>query len=88
MTFLLGIIGIIGSFFLIKYRQQVGDTIGDPDWASRVGGIYNVLILVAIFIFFWSIAEITGTTGVLFGPVINLFNFGKSSNGAGPLGNF
>ncbi len=79
MTYFLGAIGIAASFFLIKYRQVVGDAVGDPDWAQKVGGIYNVVIIVAVFIFFWSIAAMTGTMDVLFSPILGLF--GKTGQG-------
>lgn len=73
MQFVLGIFGIACSILLIKYREGVGDAIGQPEWASKVGGIYNVLLICAIFGFFWSVATMTGTTHFLFSPIINLF---------------
>ena len=54
--------GIIASFLLLKFRQQVGDVIGEADWMNKIGGVYNFIIILAIFIFFWSIAELTGTS--------------------------
>ncbi len=66
----LGLIGIGFSFLLIKYREQVGDMLGDPDWASKVGGIYNIVILLGTIGFFWSIAYMTGTEEVLFAPLV------------------
>ena len=69
MHFFLSLLGIVASFFLLKYRERVGDMIGEADWMRKVGGIYMIIIFVAIFIFFWSVAELTGTTGVLFGWV-------------------
>ncbi len=64
--------GIIGPFFMIKYREMVGDFIGEAEWMKKVGGVYTVVIIVAVFLFFWTIAEVTGTTGVLFSPLRNL----------------
>lgn len=69
MHIVLGLIGIVGSFFIIKYRERLGDMFGEADWMKNVGGIYNLLIIIGILIFFWSIAEITGTTEILFAPV-------------------
>jgi hypothetical protein len=66
MSIFLSLVGIVGSFFLIKYREKVGDMVGEADWMTKVGGVYNVMIFVAVFIFFWSIATLTGTTSVLF----------------------
>jgi hypothetical protein len=70
MTILLSLIGIVGSFFLIRYRETIGDMLGEADWMSSVGGIYTIIVIVAIFIFFWSIAELTGTTEIFFTPFL------------------
>lgn len=72
MTTILSIIGLVGSFFLLRYRQQAGDMIGEADWMHKIGGVYNCIIIVAIVIFFWSIAELTGTTDVFFRPFLLL----------------
>lgn len=69
MVYVLGIIGIVGSFFLIRYREMVGDMIGDADWMKYVGGNYNLVVIIAVIIFFWSLAEMTGTTYLLFAPL-------------------
>lgn len=65
----LSILGIVLSFVLIKYRERAGDLIGEADWMQKVGGVYFVVVYIAIFIFIWSVAELTGTTGVLFAPL-------------------
>ena len=64
--------GMIGSFYLAYKREQVGDMIGEADWMRRVGGVYNVVLIVALVIFFWCIAELTGTTSILFAPLKHL----------------
>lgn len=69
MRIVLSIIGLVSAFYLIRYRERIGDMIGDADWMHKIGGVYNLVILVAAFIFFWSIAELTGTTDILFGPI-------------------
>jgi hypothetical protein len=61
--------GMIGAFALIYYREIVGNMVGEAAWMRKVGGIYNVIIIVALVIFFWCVAELTGTTSVLFAPV-------------------
>jgi len=68
-----GIIGIIFGYALIRYREQIGGMLGDPAWASKVGGIYNVLIMAGILVFIWSLAAMTNTTDFLFAPIFNLF---------------
>lgn len=64
--------GLIGPFFLVKYRESIGDMMGEADWMKKVGGVYNVVFIVAVIIFFWTIAEMTGTTSILFAPLRKL----------------
>jgi len=66
MKIFLSFIGIIMSFVFIKYRERVAEMIGEAEWMNKVGGVYNVVVLFGIFIFFWSIATLTGTNMVLF----------------------
>lgn len=66
MRFLMGIIGIGFGFILIYYREAIGNSFGQPEWASKVGGIYNVMIILGIFFFFASLVYMTGTFEVLF----------------------
>ncbi len=66
MTTFLSLLGIVASFFILKYREMLGDMVGEADWMLKVGGVYNVMIFVAVFVFFWSVATLTGTTEVLF----------------------
>ncbi|MDD4319376.1 MAG: hypothetical protein PHW10_03575 [Candidatus Peribacteraceae bacterium] len=73
MRYFLSIIGIIGAYFLLRYRERVGDLIGEADWMNKVGGVYNLIIFCAVLLFFWSIAELTGTTDALFSPLLYLF---------------
>ena len=70
---LLIVVGLVGPFFLIKYRESIGDMIGEAEWMKKIGGVYNVILIIAIVIFFWTIAEMTGTTGILFSPLKSLF---------------
>jgi hypothetical protein len=85
---ILGTIGIALSFLLIKYRESVGDSIGDPEWASKVGGIYNVIVLCGIFGFFWSVSYMTNTLDILFAPILWLLPNNNAGNGGVPLGEF
>lgn len=72
MSYILPIIGMIGSLFLLKYRERVGEMLGEAEWMQKVGGVYNVVIIIAILLFFWSVAALTGTTDILFRPLIHL----------------
>ncbi len=71
MGWILPILGIAGSVGLVYYRETIGNMIGEADWMRKVGGVYLVIVYIAVFIFFWSLAELTGTTDVLFGPIRN-----------------
>ena len=73
MGFLLPLLGIVFAFILIKYREQIGDTFGDPEWLSPIGGIHYTIVYIGIFIIFWSISVMTGTTEILFKPFLWLF---------------
>lgn len=83
-TYIWPIIGFIFAFVLIKKREQIGDTFGDPDWLHPVGGIYAAIVLLAIFIIFWSLAILTGTTHILFKPFLWLFPTLRSNAEAQP----
>ena len=75
---ILSIIGIVASILLIKYRERMGDMIGDAYWMRHIGGVYNLIIIAAVFIFFWSVAELTGTTDILLEPLKWLVPWGGS----------
>ncbi|MBT3292828.1 hypothetical protein HOD24_04065 [Candidatus Peregrinibacteria bacterium] len=63
---------------MIKYRERVGDMFGEADWMQKVGGIYGIIFISAIAIFFFSIAKMTGTTDIFLSPLINLLPGGHS----------
>ncbi len=71
--YLFPILGIVFAFVLMKYRERIGDTFGDPDWMGPFGGVYGGIVILAIFIIFWSIAALTDTTHLLFSPILWLF---------------
>ena len=84
MGYIPPIIGIIGSFFMIKYREYIGSMMGEADWMAKIGGVYNFVIVIAIFIFFWSLASLTGTTDLLFRPLLWLIpGLNQGTQGAG-----
>ncbi len=71
MGWILPLLGIAASVGLIYKREVIGDMIGEADWMRKIGGVYFLVVYIAVFIFFWSLAELTGTTDVLFGPIRN-----------------
>lgn len=64
----LKICAMILAVLMIKYRERIGDQLGDPYWTRYVGGIYNFVIIIAVFIFFWAVASLTGTEKIFFFP--------------------
>lgn len=54
---------------MIKYRERIGDQLGDQYWMRYVGGVYNFVIIIAVLLFFWAVASITGTEKIFFFPL-------------------
>ncbi len=67
------ICGMIAAILMFKYREKIGDALGDAEWMRYVGGVYNFIMILAVFIFFWSIAALTGTERILFAPAFWFF---------------
>ena len=76
----LGIFGIVVSFLLVKYRERVGEIIGEAEWMRKIGGVYNVIVITAIIIFFWSLAALTGTTSIFLKPLTFLIPGSRDPN--------
>ena len=72
MSTFFALCGIVLSFLIIKYREMVGNSIGQADWMYKVGGVYNVIVFVAILIFLWSLATLTGTTDIFLSPILKI----------------
>ncbi len=85
MKYLLSFLGIILSIGMLKYRERLGDFMGEADWMKYTGGVYNFVIILAIFLFLWSIATITGTTDALFMPFLYLLPGVANPNAHGGL---
>jgi hypothetical protein len=73
MNYILGILGMIGSVYMIKYREQVGDMFGEAEWMRKIGGVYVLVIIIAVIIFLGSISMVTGTEYIFLKPVLMLF---------------
>lgn len=70
---LLEICGIALGVLMIKYREKIGEQIGDANWMRYVGGVYNFVIILGVLVFFFSIASLTNTTHIFFAPLIWFF---------------
>lgn len=67
------VLGLGLSFAMIKFRESIGNSIGEADWMRKVGGVYNVIVMCAVAMFFWSISYLTGTQDIFLAPVLKLF---------------
>jgi hypothetical protein len=67
------VLGLGLSFAMIKFRESIGNSLGQADWMLKVGGIYNVIVICAILMFFWSVSYLTGTQDVFLAPILKLF---------------
>lgn len=70
MRIFFALLGLVLSFFMIKYRERVGDMMGEAEWMRSVGGVYMVVIGLAIFIFLWSLAALTNTLDIFLWPLV------------------
>jgi hypothetical protein len=72
MRYFWSIFGIIASVFMLKFRERIGESMGEAEWMQYVGGVYTVVVVAALFIFFWCVATLTGTERLFFYPIIFL----------------
>lgn len=69
MVIFLGIVGLVCSIALVIYRERAAEMIGAGEWMEYVGGVYNFVVLVAVFLFFFSVAALTGTLDIFLAPI-------------------
>ena len=79
---------MIVSILMIKFREQIGDSIGDAEWMHYVGGVYNFVIILAVIFFFWAVASLTGTTHIFFAPLYFLLGGAFHPSSAPPAAKF
>ncbi len=75
MQYVLALLGMVASYLMIKHREMIGDSIGDAQWMRYVGGVYNLIVLIAVIFFFWSVAVITGTSETFLNPILRIIPF-------------
>ncbi len=71
-----GLLAIVASFLLIKYRERIVGMTGKFGWAEKflgMGGTYRFFIILGVVTFLWGVASITGTTDVLLKPLGGVF---------------
>ncbi len=79
MKMFLGIIGILLSYVMVRYRRHVVDFTGKFAWAEKylgMGGTYNAMILFALGLFLFSILYMTGSLEFIFGGLGTFFSSG------------
>lgn len=68
MHFFYGLLGIILSFFIVKYREDIVEMIGKISWAEKyLGSTYNAIFLIGVFVFIISFLFFIGEEKILFG---------------------
>ena len=75
MKYFLAFGGFFLAYFMIRYRESIGNSFGEFAWMKKIGGIYAIVVCIAVFIIFWSLATITGTEDALFAPIFWMFPF-------------
>ena len=71
MNIVYGLLGLGFAYLLVRYREFIGDILGNMEWAKWVGGIYNVIVMVAIILAIFSLLFIFGLEEQLFGGIRN-----------------
>jgi len=80
----IGTLAIVASFFLLKYRVNVVATTGKFGWCEKYlgdGGTYRFMVICSILLFFWGVANLTGTEDILMSPLSNFLKMGGSGGG-------
>lgn len=72
MRIVLGFIGIILSFLLVIYRVPIKGFFGQIRWAEEKlgpGGTYTIMVLVALFMFIFSLMYMTNSFDLIFSGI-------------------
>jgi FtsH-binding integral membrane protein len=80
MHILIGLIGVILSFLILIYREQIRGFMGTFGWAERyfgAGGTYTALMIAGVAVFFISLIIMTNTLDFLVGGFFGQF-FGST----------
>ncbi len=67
-----GILCLLAAYGLIRYRLKVVEVFGKVEWAEYYlgrGGTYNLVVIIAVLLFIWGLASITGTLPLLLSPL-------------------
>lgn len=81
--FFFGILGILLSYLIVRYRAQIGGIIGPIGFAEDKlgsGGTYTLLVFMGIAIFILSLMYMTGSLDTFFQQSVNPY-FGEGQPG-------
>lgn len=84
MKYILAVCGIALSFYMVKHRESIGNSLGEYEWMRKFGGIYAAVVIAAFIVFLFSIATITGTEEAFFAPVFWLLPFLRQTPDTSP----
>jgi hypothetical protein len=73
MNIVWGILGMIISYLLIRYRGKIYEFTGSWSFADKIGGTGNAIVLVAIVLFFLSLTVMLGKAKFFFGGAVGRF---------------
>lgn len=73
MNVIWGILGMLISYLLIRYRGKIYEFTGSWSFADKIGGTGNAIVLVAILLFILSVTVMLGKADFLFGGTIGRF---------------
>lgn len=77
-----GLIGIVLSYLMIRYRKQIVDWTGKFAWAETYlgsGGTYNAMVLLSLGLFIFSLLYMTGSLDSVLGGFVGLFAGGNKT---------
>lgn len=68
MNIIYGLLGLGLAYGLVRYREYIGQALGRVEWADKwIGGVYNLVVLVAIGLAIFSLLMIFGLEEIIFG---------------------
>lgn len=76
MNIVIGLFFLVLSILILLYRVPIRHFLGQVEWAERMlgpGGTYTFLLALAVFLFFLSLAVMTGALDVFFGGFLKQF---------------
>ncbi len=86
MNIFYGLLGIAASYLVLRYRKHVIGFTGQWSWAEKIFGPGHTdlaLFLVAVFVFFFSVAVMTGFMDTFLDTSVGEMSQSKQPTGFG-----